>query len=143
MIHIISCFDFRWLLETAQRSGKAVLEVISSALQSNLKHSRTLPPSPFTSEPPPAKRTKQGEPVTVKAEVENEASVWQSSRSLASKRSSTSSIHNHPSYAPSIGSRRSSQVAITSTVEVAAHIAREAMQPAPSGLLGTVQWFIM
>ena len=117
-----------------------VLEVISSALKSNLKHSRTLPPSPFTMEPPPAKRTKQGESVTVTAEVENAGtSIRQSSRSFGSRRSSSSSIHNHPSYAPSIGSRRSSQIAITSTVEVAAHIARETMQPSPSGLLGTVQ----
>lgn len=134
--------SFRWLLESAQRSGKAVLEVISSGLKSNLKHSRTLPPSPFTMDPPPAKQLKQGEPVTVKAEVENEASIRQSSRSFTSKRSSSSSLHNHPSYAPSIGSRRSSQIAITSTVEVAAHIAREAMQPAPPGLLGTVLCFI-
>lgn len=112
--------------------------MISSALKSNLKHSRTLPPSPFAAlEPPPAKRSKQGEPVTVTAEVENEVSFRQSSGSIASKRSSSSSLHNRPSYAPSIGSRRSSQVAITSTVEVAAHIARE--QSAPTGFLGKVQ----
>jgi len=120
-----------------------IIEIISSALKSNLKHSRTLPPSPFTLElsvePPPAKRSKQVESIAIKAEVENEASIRQSSRSFASKRSSSSSLHYHPSYAPSIGSRRSSQIAISSTVEVAAHIAREAMQPAPPGLLGTVQ----
>ena len=65
--------------------------------------------------------------------IEN-ASIRQSGRSFASRRSSQSSIHNHPSYAPSIGSRRSSQIAITNTVEVAAHIARETVTPTGSGL---------
>ena len=130
---------FRWHLETAHRSGKVILEVISLALKSNLKHSRTLPPSPFSIEPPPAKQSKQSESVTVKAEVENQVSIGQSSRSLISRHSSSSSVHNHPSYAPSIGSRRSSQIAITSTVEMAAHIAREGMQQSQSGFLGTVQ----
>lgn len=116
-----------------------VLEVISSSLQSNLKQSRTLPPSPFTLDTPPAKRSKQGEPITAKAEIENEPLVQESSKGFVSRRSSSSSIHNHPSYAPSIGSRRSSQIAITSTVEVAAHIARETMQPNSTGLLGPVQ----
>jgi len=123
----------RWILDTAHRSGKVILEVISSALTSNLKHSRTLPPSPFSLEPPPSKRSKQGEDSSFNALIEN-ASIRQSSRSFASRRSSTSSIHNHPSYAPSIGSRRSSQIAITTTVELAAHIARESTIPTNSEL---------
>ncbi len=42
--------------------------------------------------------------------------------------SSRPSLHDHPLYTPSIGSRGSNQSLVSSTVEMAAHLARSSMR---------------
>lgn len=135
-------------MNSAERSNKVRLAIIRSGLVEGLKHSVSRS-NLLDDEPVPRSKSAQlfrkttglvnGEATS--AEV-HAADLVRRSRSdyTFSKNpglgavegrasvSSRPSLHDHPLYAPSIGSRGSNQSLVSNTVEMAAHLARSSMR---------------
>ena len=138
------CILCRWLMESAERSKRVCLAIIPSGLIEGLVHSVSRMDLLERDERTPVPRSRSMEQLleTTKplpnGRLERSAqpsNFIQRQRSdhatkiRGSARLSRSSLHDHPLYAPSIGSRReSNQSLVSSTVETAAHIARSSMR---------------
>ena len=101
----------RWLLESAYRSGKVVLVVVSSGLVSGLKKSHTALSSPFGALENLSTLASTAPSAKLPLRVDNK-----------STRSSVSSLQDRPTYTPSLGSRTSDHNLLATTVELAAHL---------------------
>lgn len=139
-----SAYLYRWLMDSAERSKRVCLAIIPSGLIKGLIHSVSRMDLLDGDEMTPVPRSRSMEQLleTLKplpnGRLERSAqpsNFIQRQRSdhatkiRGSARLSRSSLHDHPLYAPSIGSRReSNQSLVSSTVETAAHIARSSMR---------------
>ena len=131
-------------MDSAERSKRVCLAIIPSGLIEGLKHSVSRMDLLEEAETSPVHRSRSMEqlleatnplPNGKLGSTVQPSNFAQGQRSdhatktRGSARLSRSSLHDHPLYAPSIGSRReSNQSLVSSTVETAAHIARSSMR---------------
>ena len=131
-------------MDSAERSKRVCLAIIPSGLIEGLKHSVSRMDLLEEAETSPVHRSRSMEQLLEAtkplpngrlestAQPSNFAQRRRSDHATkirGSARLSRSSLHDHPLYAPSIGSRReSNQSLVSSTVETAAHIARSSMR---------------
>lgn len=101
----------RWLLESAYRSGKVILVIVSSGLVSGLKKSHTALSSPFGALENLSTLANTAPSAKLPLRTDNR-----------STRSSASSLQNRLTYTPSLGSRGSDHNLLATTVELAAHL---------------------
>ena len=101
----------RWLLESAYRSGKVILVVVSSGLVSGLKKSHTALTSPFGALENLSTLASTAPSAKLPHRMENK-----------SVHSSVSSLQDRLTYTPSLGSRGSDHNLLATTVELAAHL---------------------
>ena len=129
-------------MDSAERSENVCLTIIPSGLIEGLKHSISRMDLLGEDEKSPSHHSRvtdllegksllNGAPESAAkpSDLFPRSISGQILKTRGSGRLSRSSLHDHPLYAPSIGSRRNSnQSLVSSTVETAAHIARSSMR---------------
>lgn len=143
---VFTLYCFRWLLDSAERSRKVHLSIITSGLIDGLKHSISrhninsmTPRSSYQRR----SRRRSRESLDKKRVQRLLASRTEPSPKVMEKKSfqmqprkprSQSSLHGRPGFAPSIGSQHGSDHSVvSSTVEKAAHIARSSTRSSKNG----------
>ena len=143
---VYRCSTCRWLLDSAERSQKGFIAVIPAGLLEGLKHAVSRMDladiAATTGQKPKRSRsiadrlhTSHAQHGSTTAEVHSQVKRSKTDVGAArnkavgvSARSSRSSLHDDPRFAPSIGSRSSNHSLVSNTVETAAYLARSSMR---------------
>lgn len=141
-VPLTSEIPHRWLLDSAERSGKVILDVITSGLVDGLKHS--ISRHDMTAITPSCRHKSRSRESINRLRVQKllGSGGGRHLKTVKSEDKPSDSpvlplrpfVHGHPIYAPSIGSQHGSNYSlVSSTVETAAALARSSIRSSAAG----------